>query len=149
MRYNQFCVGRYVVWSVCPSICNIFESHLSGFSIIAPAQLFLTGLPYVWRCIFSRVHATLQPALSVCQSVGRSVCPSVTLSFFRRLRAVWWLLLPPNHLVCQFHHCPCPPARDFGCCKRPCYVCFLSNVCFIIDHLFGQMLFSSCGHATL
>ena len=32
--------------------------------------------------LFSRVHATLQPTLSVCRSVGRSVGPSVTLCFF-------------------------------------------------------------------
>ena len=32
--------------------------------------------------LFSRVHATLWPTLSVCRSVGPSVGPSVTLSFF-------------------------------------------------------------------
>ena len=38
-----------------------------------------------WVTIFSRVHATLQPALSVCRSVGRSVGRS-RLAFFVILR---------------------------------------------------------------
>ena len=70
--------------------------------------------------LFSRVHATLQPALSICRSVRRSVGPSVTLSFFRHLRVIWGLLLLPNRLGGQFPHCPCPPARDFGSCIQPC-----------------------------
>ena len=53
--------------------------------------------------IFSRVHATLQPALSVGPS---------RLAFFGVYRRFRGLLLLPNHLVGQFHHCPCPPARD-------------------------------------
>ena len=57
----------------------------------------------------------------LCPSVCLSVCRSVTLSFFWRLRAVWGLLLLPNRLVGQFHHCLCPPARDFGSCIRPCF----------------------------
>ena len=59
--------------------------------------------------IFSRVHATLYPALSVRRSVGRSVGPLFTFSAF--LRVLNSLLLPkcPSDLL---HHCPCPPARD-------------------------------------
>ena len=47
------------------------------------------GIGYCWPCAilwwlvnFSRVHATLLPALFVCMSVGWSVGLSVTLSFF-------------------------------------------------------------------
>ena len=60
--------------------------------------------------VFSRVHATLQPAMSVCLSVGQSA----TLSFFWCLRSVLGLLLLPNCLVVQIHHCPCSPACDWG-----------------------------------
>ena len=38
---------------------------------------FLSFLQFCSFFFFSRVHATLQPALSVCPSIRRSVCPSV------------------------------------------------------------------------
>ena len=44
--------------------------------------------------VFSRGHATLHLAVSVGQSVGRSVCPSVRHIF--EFRAVFALLLLPN-----------------------------------------------------
>ena len=60
------------------------------------------------RQFFSRVHATLQPTLSVFWLVGRSVGNTL---LFRRLWAVLGLLLLSNCLVELFHHCPCPPTR--------------------------------------
>ena len=63
----------------------------------------------VCNCVFSRVHATLQPALSVGPAVGRIVNNSL---LFWRLRAVFGLQLLPNCLAALFHYCPCPPARD-------------------------------------
>ena len=44
--------------------------------------------------VFSRMHATLPPALSVGRSVRPLVGPS-RLAFFWRLRAVWGLLPLP------------------------------------------------------
>ena len=55
--------------------------------------------------IFSRVHATLQPAL-----VGRSVM----FDFFYDFISLTSLLLPKWSI--DLKHGPCPPARDFGSC---------------------------------
>ena len=46
--------------------------------------------------------------------VGQLVGRLVSVKFFRRLQAVFALLLLPNCLNNLFYHCPCPPARDFG-----------------------------------
>ena len=66
--------------------------------------------------LFNRVHATLQPALSVGQSVGwsvgRSVGRSVTLYFFYDFISLTSLLLPKWSGDLKYG--PCPPARDFG-----------------------------------
>ena len=61
--------------------------------------------------IFSRVHATLQPALSVGRSVGRSVGPS-HFTFFYDFISLTSLLLPK--WSGDLKNGPCPPARDFG-----------------------------------
>ena len=63
----------------------------------------------------------------LCPSVGRSV----TLCFFRRLWAVFTLLLLPNCLVGLFHHCPCQPARDLG--SRVYGLVFLMPNCFSLN----------------
>ena len=63
--------------------------------------------------IFSRVLRDFMTRY-VGRSVRRSIGPSIRVSFFRRLRAVFALLLLPNCLNSLFYHCPCPPARDFG-----------------------------------
>jgi len=62
--------------------------------------------------LFSRVHAPLQPALSVGWSVGWLVGRSVTFYFFLRFYSLTSQLLPKwsSDLKCG----PCPPARDFG-----------------------------------
>ena len=66
--------------------------------------------------VFSRVHSTLQPALSV-------------RLLFQRLQAVLGLLLLPNCLVGLFHHSPCPPLRYLG--SRVFTALFLENIlCF-------------------
>ena len=52
--------------------CN-FEGRSTNFHV----QISFSLLP-----VFSRVHATLQPALSVRPSVGWSVCWSITLLLF-------------------------------------------------------------------
>ena len=72
------------------------------------------GLPprHSYRMIFSRVHATLQPALSVGRSVGRLVGRSVTLYFFYDFISLTSLLLPKWSGDLKYG--PCPPARDFG-----------------------------------
>ena len=62
---------------------------------------------FIFPGLLSRVHATLQPALSV----SPSVCNTL---LFWRSRAVWGLLLLSNSLVGLFHHCSCPSARDLG-----------------------------------
>ena len=71
-----------------------------------------------WFCLFSRVHATPQPALSVGWSVGRlvgwSVGWSVTLTCFFNFISWTSLLLPT--LSSDLKYGPCPPARDF--CSR-------------------------------
>ena len=61
-----------------------------------------------WPCFFSRVHATLHPALSVGQSVGRSVTLYFLYDFY-----FWTSLLVPKW-SCDLKYGPCPPARDFG-----------------------------------
>ena len=58
------------------------------------------------RRIFSRVHATLQPALSV----GRSV----TFYFFYDFNFLTPQLLPKWSIELKYG--PCPLARDFGSC---------------------------------
>ena len=66
---------------------------------------------YIPNCfVFSRVHVTLQPALSVRRSVGPSVCRSVTLYFF----GVFGVFgrAAPAKCSTDLNHCPCPPARD-------------------------------------
>ena len=57
--------------------------------------------------IFSRVHATLQPALSVRPSVGRS-----RFTFFYDFISLALQLLPKWSIDLKYG--PCPPARDFG-----------------------------------
>ena len=79
-----------------------FHSLLSVRWLVGQLVPFLSSGPeevddlcfHTWG-FFLVACTRLQPALSV----GRSVCPSVTLSFFWRLRAVWGLLRLPNCLV--------------------------------------------------
>ena len=59
------------------------------------------------QSIFSRVHATLQPALSVGWSVGRS-----HFTFFYDFISLTSLLLPKWSGDLKYG--PCPPTRDFG-----------------------------------
>ena len=65
----------------------------------------------------SRVHATLQSAMSigplVCQFVGLSVRWLVTLSFFWQFQ-LFCITAPTQMLGKPFYPRPCPPARDFG-----------------------------------
>ena len=63
--------------------------------------------------IFSRVHATLQPAMSVGRSVGPSVRPSVRVSFFG-VTGGFCITAPAQMLGLAFIYRPCPPARDFS-----------------------------------
>ena len=69
---------------VCPSIHQWIPYQVnriaSGLFGIAIGTLDL--IKHVSGLVFSRVHATLQPALSIGRSVGWSVGPSVTLYFF-------------------------------------------------------------------
>ena len=62
-------------------------------------------------CFFSRVHATLQPALSVGRSVGRLVGRSHLTSFYDFI-SLTLLLLPKWSGNLKYN--PCPPASDFG-----------------------------------
>ena len=62
---------------------------------------------FLLHYLFSRVHATLQPAFSV----GRLVGPSVTLYFFYDFISLTSLLLPKWSDDLKYG--PCPPARDF------------------------------------
>ena len=64
--------------------------------------------------MFSRVHASLLPALSICPSVCPLVCPSIKVVIFLCSWAVFAILLLPKCMVNLFYHCPCPPARDLG-----------------------------------
>ena len=59
------------------------------------------------KLIFSRVHATLQTALSVGRSVGRS-----HFTFFYDFISLTSLLLPK--WSDDLKNGPCPPARNFG-----------------------------------
>ena len=61
---------------------------------------------------FGRVHATLQPALSVSQSVSWLVGWSVTLCFFYDFISLTSLLLPKWSGDLKYG--PSPPARNFG-----------------------------------
>ena len=61
--------------------------------------------------LFSRVHATLHPALSVRRSVRLSVSPS-HFTFLGFLRSLASLLLPKSCI--DLNYGPCPPARDWG-----------------------------------
>ena len=61
--------------------------------------------------VFSCVHATLQPALSVGRSVGRSVDRS-HFTFFYDFISLISLLLPK--WSSDLNSGPCPPARDSG-----------------------------------
>ena len=87
--------------------------------------------------IFSRVHATLQPTLSVCLSVGRLV----TLSFFR----VYWQFggycsCPTAWLVYFTISLPLPTRTRLGLpCIRPCSFIYhlLSFVTFFIHQYDG------------
>ena len=75
--------------------------------------IFLSLMHLIFYMIlrfFSRVHATLQPALSVGQSVGWSV--GHTLLFFYDFISLTSLLLPK--WSGDLKNGPCPPARDFG-----------------------------------
>ena len=71
----------------------------------------------------TRLYDPLCP--SVCLSVGPSVRRSVghTLLFRRYGRFLRYCSCP-NAWVSLYHHCPCPPARDFGSCIRPCFIIF-------------------------
>ena len=97
------------------SLLLLFQG--SSHSSIPCLLLCLFSIPLRSLLLLSRVHATLQLALSVCPSVLWSVCWSVgnTLLFWR-LQAVWGLQLLPNCLAGLFHHCPFSPARDLGSC---------------------------------
>ena len=64
------------------------------------------GFPF-WLYIFCRVHATLQPALSVRPSVGRS-----RFIFFYDFISLTSLLLPK--WSSDLRYGPCPLARNFG-----------------------------------
>ena len=61
--------------------------------------------------LFSRVHATLHPALSVRRSVGRSVGWS-HFTFFYVFYSLTSLLLPKWSSDLKYG--PCPPTRDWG-----------------------------------
>ena len=86
---------------LCPSVCwsvhrpyfaflVLFWSYFSCptawlvYFFTAPAHPHATCIT-VWPCFFSRVHATLWPALSV----GRSVRQSVTLCFLALSIVIW------------------------------------------------------------
>ena len=85
--FNQF------VW-----ICELFQCGLSIYDL---------NWNLLNQFIFSRVHATLQPALSVGWLVGRS-----HFTFFYDFISWTSLLLPT--LSSDLKYGPCPPARDFG-----------------------------------
>ena len=105
------------------------EVHFKQFEKFIAFALSLKFFSLFLLCfLFSGVHATLQPALSVglsvCQSVNPSVCQSVSpwavhqtfFLLFQRLQAVVALLLLPKCLVSHFYHYPCQAARDSGSC---------------------------------
>ena len=100
-----FCLSVSVCLSACLSfnIYNILIKRRCTYGEDWREKTFYLGYSYD---IFSRVHATFQPAVSV----GRSV----TLCFFSAFIAFFALPLLPKCFVSLFYHCPSPPARDFG-----------------------------------
>ena len=101
----------------CPSVLLDFCSvRLSNFTSVPLAQdtfkhflnktkkLMLIARQKPMSEIFSRVHATLQPALSVGWSVGRS-----HFTFFYDLVSLTSLLLPKWSGDLKYG--PCPPTR--------------------------------------
>ena len=94
--------------------------------------------------IFSRVHATLQPALSISRLVswwvGWSVGWSVTLYFFYDFISFISLLLPKWSGDLKYG--PCPPARDFGS-RVSGLVIFILSVCWSVGASARQSVDSS------
>ena len=78
-----------------------------------------------YACIFSRLHATLHPALSVGQLLGWYV--GHTLLFYVSYHMMS-LLLPK--WSSDLKYCPCPPARDWG-----------SRVSGLVTHYFTLLTF--------
>ena len=88
-------------------------------------------------------YANLWPAMSV----GRSVCRSVALSFFGVFGCLLQYCSCPNAWVSMFHHCPCPPARDFG--SRVSGLVFIHSTIFLSSSsLFTHSLLHSLIHSS-
>ena len=101
------------------SVPNNVLNFISFF--VADTQLYIAKLanqfihlffPIVLGLLFSRVHATLQPALSVGRSVRLSVHPSPLT--FLALRAVFALLLLPKCLGKPLLSLPLPTRTQEG-----------------------------------
>ena len=94
-------------------------------SLIACYSLLFTNCPAMFF-LFSRVHATQQPALSI----GPSVCPSITLIFFRRFKVIL-SKFPFCLLVCLNYRT-----------RLRCWPCSVKKTETLNDH------FISCGMIT-
>ena len=108
----------YICSPVCPPVRQLVCPS-PQLVPISPAHTIIGLLTYtsisirLSVCFISRVlHDSM--TCYVGQSIGPLVRRSVRVSFFRRLRAFFALLLLPNCSNSLFYHCPCPPARDFG-----------------------------------
>ena len=90
----------------------LLDAASSYFSDLFPYSFSLLPPHLIFSYLFSRVHPTLQSALSIGRSVGWLVGWSVTLYFFYDFISLTSLLLPKWSGDLKYG--PCPSARDFS-----------------------------------
>ena len=122
----------HLFWS---AVHNMKYDNLTYWSV---GQSMSFGNGSFGAYIFSRVHATLQPALSVGWSVGRSVGRLVgrsvgwsNFTFFYDFISLTSLLLPKWSSDLKYG--PCPPAHDFGSCVSSLVFWGLNPQCAIVE----------------
>ena len=106
--YKYICFLKTICFS---SYTVLLIIHMN-FTSIHPFYSLSSFTIFFFLSLFSRVHATQQPALSVGRLVGLLVGWSVTLYFFYVFISLTTLLLPKWSGDLKYG--PCPPARDWG-----------------------------------
>ena len=91
--------------------CIAWHHHCAAWRYLRGTRKCFSISCFLCYCLFSRLLRD-----SMTRYVGSSIRLLVCVSFFWCLRAFSELLLLPNCLKILFHHCPCPPACDFGSC---------------------------------
>ena len=88
-----------------------FSSFYNFFKHFKSFQVNLSYSKAIQALFLVACYPTLQPAISVRCSVGRSLGPLYTFSAFLSLLS---LLLLPKCSSDLLRHCSCPPARNWG-----------------------------------